>query len=129
MAFADPLVLDDASGDDVTYNLTSQGQGGTTRLDAATTLAAPALFKIQHSVTGKGRAAVDRHLVQCTRTLADTSNEATLTVNFTISAPRSALITDQIVYDQVANLLDFLMAGGLSTLTTTNIQKLLRGES
>jgi hypothetical protein len=33
------------------------------------------------------------------------------------------------VYDGVANVLDFIMAGGLSTLTTTNIEALLRSET
>lgn len=129
MAFDAALVLDDASGDDVTYNLTSTGVQGTTRLDAATTLAAPGMIKISHTTTGKGKAAIDRHLVQCSRTLVDSTSEATLVVNFTIAMPRNTLITEQIVYDQVANLIDFLMSGGLSTLTTTNVQKLIRGES
>jgi hypothetical protein len=39
------------------------------------------------------------------------------------------LITSAMVYDLVANLLDFLMAGGLTTLTTTNLAKLLLNES
>jgi len=129
MAFDAAVVVDDASGDDVTYNLTATGPTGTTRLDAATTLAAPGVMKISHSVTGKGKAAVDRHLVQFARTLTDSTSEATLVCNFTLQVPRNTLITEQIVFDQVANCLDFLMAGGLSTLTTTNVQKLIRGES
>jgi hypothetical protein len=64
-----------------------------------------------------------------TRVVADSTTEAQLTVNFTVAVPRNALITDQIVFDQVANMLDFLMTGGLTTLTTTNVQKLIRGES
>jgi hypothetical protein len=98
-------------------------------MDQASTLAEPAVLRIKHSVTGKGSAAVDRHLVQIARTEADSSSSATAIVNMTLTVPRSSLITNQIVYDMVANLLDFVMAGGLSTLTTTNIAKLLLNES
>jgi hypothetical protein len=129
VAFDATLTMDDASGDDVVYNLTSTGQTGTTRLDAATTLAAPGVMKIAHSTSGKGKTAVDRHLVQMTRTFVDSTSEATLVVNFTLQVPRSTLITEQVIYDQVSNLLDFLAAGGIATVTTTNIQKLIRGES
>jgi hypothetical protein len=123
------LVLDDASGDDVTYVLNKQDGTGSERMDQASTLAEPAVLRIKHSVTGKGSAAVDRHLVQIARTEADSSSSATAIVNMTLTVPRSSLITNQIVYDMVANLLDFVMAGGLSTLTTTNIAKLLLNES
>jgi hypothetical protein len=123
------LILDDASGDDVTYVLNKQDGTGSERMDQASTLAEPSVLRIKHSVTGKGSDAVDRHLVQIAKTEADSTSSATAVVNFTISVPRSSLITSAMVYDLVANLLDFLMAGGLTTLTTTNLAKLLLNES
>jgi len=123
------LALDDASGDDVTYVLNKQDGTGSERMDQASTLAAPAVLRIKHSVTGKGKDAVDRHLVQIARTMADSTHSATLVGNFTLNVPRDSLMTNQIVYDLVANLLDFIMAGGLTTLTTTNVAKLLLNES
>lgn len=131
MAFTSDLVLDDASGDDVTYRLVSSDNTGTKRIDIATTLAAPAHLAIRHSVAGKGADIVDRHLVQFTRTIVDTNGSPrTLTVNLTLAVPRSSVITSQIVKDQIMNLLDLMSDGALTTLATSaNIDSLLRGES
>lgn len=131
MAFTSDLVLDDVSGDDVTYRLTSTDAGGSKRIDIATTLQEPAFLSIRHSLTGKGADAVDRHLVQFTRTKTDANGiPRTLTVNFTMAVPRSSVITAALVADQVQNLLDLLSSGALTTLASTaNIDSLLRGES
>lgn len=131
MSFAADLVLDDASGDDVTYRLVSTDNQGTRRIDIATNLSAPAHLAIRHSTTGKGADIVDRHLVQFTRTIVDSNGSPrTLTVNLTMAVPRSAVITSQIVKDQVMNLLDLMSDGTLTTLATSNnIDSLLRGES
>lgn len=132
MAFAADIVVDDASGDDVTYRLRSSEANGTQRIDIATDLRNPALLTIRHSTTGKGLDAVDRHLVSMTRALTNTNgNQVVLTLNFTLAVPRDSVVTNQIVYDQVANLLDFLSDGALSAgLSDTDaITSLLRGES
>jgi len=131
MAFSADIVLDDASGDDITYRLTSTDASGSKRIDIATTLSAPAFLAVRHSQAGKGSDTIDRHLVQFTRTLADANGvPRTLTVNLTLAVPRSAVITTQVVIDQVANLLDFLMSGGFTTLASTaNIDSLLRNEA
>lgn len=131
MAFTDDLVLDDVSGDDVTYRRTSSDSQGTTRIDIATTLQEPAFLRIRHQTTGKGGDAVDRHLVQFERTKLDANGTPrTLTVNFTMAVPRSTAITSALVQDQVMNLLDLLASGGLASLASTaNIDSLLRGES
>lgn len=123
------LTLDDASGDDVSYVLVRQDGTGTMRLDSGTTLAAPSYLSVKHSTNGKGAAAVDRHLVQIAKTVDATPDPVQLVVNFTLAVPRNSAVTNQMVYDVVANICDFLMAGGLTTLTTTNIDSLLRGES
>lgn len=127
--FTATQTLDDASGDDITYALVTQDATGTRRLNVATTMALPEYLSIKHSVNGKGKSAVDRHLVSLTKVVDSTPEPVTLTVNFTLAVPRATAVTSQIVYDAVAPLIDFLMSGGLSTLTTTNIDGLLRGES
>lgn len=127
--FAATQTLDDASGDDVTYVLVKQGDIGTTRLDSSTSLAYPGQMQIKHSVSGSNGNASDRHLVQFSRTLAGTGGAKTLVANFTLNVPRDSVITNQIVYDLVANLLDFITAGDIATMTTTNVLALLRGES
>lgn len=131
MALTDDLVLDDVSGDDVTYRLTGRDAGGSRRIDIATTLTEPAFLSIKHSQSGKGADTIDRHLVQFTRTKADSNGiPRTLTVNLTIAVPRSSVITGTIVNDQIANLLDLMMSGALTTLaSTSNIDSLMRGES
>jgi hypothetical protein len=127
--FTATQTLDDASGDDITYALVRQDGNGTTRLDTATTLAAPAYLSIKHSTSGKGKAAVDRHLVQIARTVDSTPEPVQLVVNFTLAVPRDSVVTAQMVYDAVANIIDFISAGGLTSLTTTTVDGLLRGES
>jgi hypothetical protein len=127
--FTATQTLDDASGDDITYVLVKQDGTGSVRLNSATTLALPENLSIKHSVSGKGSAAVDRHLVQIVKTISASPEPVVLTVNFTLAVPRNSAVTSQIVYDAIAPLIDFLMSGGLTTLTTTNIDGLLRGES
>lgn len=132
MSFSDTQTLDDQSGDDLTFALINRDGTGTTRLDTATTLALPATLSIKHSSSGKGASAVDRHLVQMSKTVASTPSPVTLVINFTIAVPRDAAITNQIVYDAVSPLLDFLLVPGTynGPLTaTTAIDQLLRGES
>jgi len=88
------------------------------------------VLRIKHSTTGKGLDAVDRHLVQIARTEASDGSSATAIANFTITVPRSSLITNQIVKDMVANVLDFLSDGALTTpWSATNVNKLLLNES
>lgn len=127
--FAATQTLDDASGDDVVYSLIRQDGTGTARIDTASTAALPSVLSIKHSSSGKGKEAVDRHLVQIAKVIDATPEPVTLTCNFTLAVPRNSAVTNQIVYDVVANILDFLASGGIATLTTTNIQGLLIGES
>lgn len=131
MAFADDLVLDDASGDDVTYRLVSRDGNGARRIDIGTDLISPAHCTIRHSVSGSGAKAVDRHLVQFTRTVVGSDGMPyVLTTNFTQSVPRNAAVTPTMVKDQVTNLADLLTDGAIASLATSNnISSLLRGES
>lgn len=130
--FTDNLVLDDASGDEVTYSLILNGSGdGSKRIDIASTLSEPGILQIKHSVAGAGPNAIDRHLVQISRTLVSAGVPRTLVVNFTIAAPRDVVITNQLVFDTVSNMVDFLSDGSFSSSGiggTTNLVSLLRGE-
>jgi hypothetical protein len=131
LSFTDDIVLDDVSGDDITYRLKGRDANGSSRIDIATNLAEPALLAIRHQVSGKGVDAVDRHLIQFTRTKNDSNGiPRTLTVNLTVAVPRNAVITSTIVKDQIMNLLDLMSDGALTSLATSaNIDSLLRGES
>lgn len=124
-------VLDDADGTDITFELVSQDKTGTSRLDSSTTLAQPRMLNIRHSVSGKGVDAIDRHLVQVTQKIVSGSSEATATVNFTVAMPRNPIITEAMIYDLCSVLICLVTGEAYPTvsLTTTTIQKLLRGEA
>lgn len=127
------LTLDDASGDESSYVLVKNNGDGTQRLDSATTLSEPRMLIIKHSTNGSGSSAIDRHLVQFSQTEETAGGLAkTATVNFTMAVPRDSVITNQIVYDLVSNLIDFISDGGFTSsgiAGTTNLAALLRGES
>lgn len=132
MNLSTDLVLDDASGDDVTYRRVAMLPNGSDWIDVSTDLREPGRLKILHSVNGKNDDAIDRHLVQLVRTKIDASGiPRTATLNVTLSVPRSSIITNQIVFDMVGNMLDFVCNAGLTTplADTTVIAQLLRGES
>lgn len=125
------LILDNADGSDVTYRLFKPELNGSQRIDMTTNQSAPAIMAVRHSVQGKGNLAIDRHLVQISRTIVDTSSVPhTLVCNFTVAVPRNAVVTPTIVKNAIQNLLDFFSDGSLTTLPTSlNIEALLRGES
>jgi hypothetical protein len=130
MSFASTLTLDDASGDDISYVLVKTNGDGTSRIDSASTLALPQVLNIKHSVTGKGVDAVDRHLVQISKSVSATPANVQVIGNFTLAVPRNIAVTNEMVYDVISNIMDLLMSGGFTTLaTTTNVDALLRGES
>jgi hypothetical protein len=132
MDLSTDIVLDDADGSDVTFRRVASLPNGSDWIDIATNLTEPGRMKILHSVNGKGVDTVDRHLIQMARTKIDTAGvPRTLTLNFTLSVPRSTAVTSQIVYDAVANMLDLLSDGALTTALadTDAVAQLLRGES
>lgn len=133
MSLTDTLTLDDASGDDVVYNLVSRDSTGTVRRDIATSNVSPGLLSIKHSVSGSGLNTVDRHLVQFTRTVPDSENvPRTAVVNLTLAIPQASVITSTIVNDLIANLVDLISDGGFTGsgfAGITNITALSRGES
>jgi len=129
MSITSPIVVDDASGDDVTFARVGGDTSSSRFIDVASSLAEPGLFEIKHNLQGSGAATIDRHLVSLRRTVAASPAPVSLVVNFTIAVPRNAVVTAQMVYDAIANVIDFVSAGGLATLTTTTVDSLLRSET
>lgn len=128
---AESITLDAADGTDVVYKLIRSNASGTTRIDVATNLSAPALMEIKHETRGRGSDALDRHLVSLSRTVIDSQGvPRVLTCNFTVAVPRAAVVTQAMVRNIISNMIDFMADGAIATLATTaNIDALLRGES
>jgi len=77
---------------------------------------------ISHETTGKGAAAVDRHLVRIDQVELDSGDNVTLatgSVHLVLTVPRR-VITAQIMQDLVTRLTAFVTSG--------NVTKLLAGE-
>jgi cellobiose-specific phosphotransferase system component IIA len=126
------LVLDDASGDDVTYNqITSKVVGEILRIVPTEPLSEPQSLAIRHTVQGKGASAANRHNVLFSKTIKDASGvSSTGQVSLTLVHPVQGAVTAQILIDLVANLVDLLTAGAITGISdTANIAGLLRGEA
>lgn len=128
---ANNLTLDDASGDDVVFNLVSQGVDGNRRVDTASVPGAARTLNIRHTQTGNAaNGYVDRHLVQIVHDVATSEGTKTITVNFTVNVPRSSLVAQSLVFDDIAFVVDLITDGALvNPMTTTTLSALLRGES
>lgn len=122
MAFSSDIVLDDVSGDDVTYRLISPDvRGGTRRMDIATSQPTPAYLILNNQVQGKGPSAVDAYLLSLTDTQMTTGGDLqTLVINLTVRVPRGGAFTLQEIKDRLFNVKNFL--------TEANIEALVRGE-
>lgn len=133
MSFTDTLTLDNATGVDTVYALITRDNTGTKRLNTATSLTEPDNLVIKHSSSGVGANAIDRHLIQFSRTNVDAVGvPRTAIVNFTIAQPRSAALTNAEVIDLVSNLIDLISDGtfsGSGIGGTVALTQLLRGES
>lgn len=128
---AQNLTLDDADGTDVTFNWVSSDSSGVKRVDVATTRSNQRVLDIRHTQSGKGSSIVDRHLVQVKQTVPRADGTTVdITVNFTMYVPRVSEVTNQLVLDDVAIVLDLLTDGALvNPMTSVNLAALLRGES
>lgn len=126
------LVLDDASGDDVTYTqVVSNTIGEVRRIDRTRDSNEPRFLSIKHSQRGKGTSKVDVHNVFLSETTMSTSNIPYAgTVSLTITVPSEGSVSDQSIIDLVANLVDLLTAGAATGIADTgNITALLHGEA
>jgi hypothetical protein len=128
------LSLDDATGDEVAFNLQAYLPDGARRIDITTTPTEPRLLEIKHSQSGKGAAIVDRHLISASKVVDDATSGGPkkAVVNFTISLPRTASLVAADVHDLIAVIIDLVSDGGFSgsgLAGTTNVASILRGES
>jgi hypothetical protein len=131
VALADSLTIQGAastsgSGSPLTYALTKRDNGGTERVDTASTLFTPNLLIVRHSVQGveKGGGIVtDRHLFSVVKTIRDANNVAYKGVfNLTAAIPRNAGFTQAELRAEIWRLTNFFSG-------STNIDAFLRGES
>lgn len=125
MALTSNVSINDGQATPVshTFAATVVATDGTTRIDQVSTLVEPVLFVIKHSVSGKAPNLTDRTLVQFSTTKKDTLGVAqVLNSNFTIAAPRNAVITRAMINDHIAFIKNFLSV-------TANVDAILRGES
>lgn len=122
MAFSSDIVLDDVSGDDITYRLVSPDKrGGSRRIDIATSKPQEAYLILNNQVQGKGASAVDAYLLSLTDTQMTTAGDLqTLVINLTVRIPRGGAFTLQEIKDRLFNVKNFL--------TEANIEALVRGE-
>lgn len=126
------LTLDDADGTDVVFNLVSQDANGIKRVDVSTTRANLRVLNIRHTQSGSTKSGfVDRHLVQVVQTVPTAAGPSVdVVVNFTMNVPRVTEVTNQIVLDDVAIILDLLTDGALvNPMTSVALTQILRGES
>lgn len=125
------LTLNAADGDDVIFNLVSQGLKETQRINIASARPEGEYLNIKHSVTGKGAAAVDRHLVQIQKTVLVSGIPHLVTCNVTIAVDQVVPNNGVIVIDQLAELFVLLIPGFDPSTDFTDVsvvQSLLRGE-
>jgi hypothetical protein len=127
------LPLDGSNGTEVTFNLQSYLPDGARRIDVNSTNTDAQYLEIKHTVSGKGAAITDRHLIS---TYAVKENGAGVlekcVVNITIQLPRSSTFSTGDVADLVSYGVDLVTDGGFSgsgIAGTTNLSAVLRGES
>lgn len=127
------LALDDASGDEVSYNLQAYLPDGARRIDIASTPTEPRLLEIKHSTSGKDASAVDRHLISASVAKFDGAGVLKKgIVNVTFAQPRSTVISNTELLDLFSAIVDLLCDGGFGSsgmAGTTNASAILRGES
>lgn len=125
------LVLDNAEGTDVTFNLQAYLPDGARRIDITSTPTEPRLLEIRHSTSGKGSSAVDRHLISSSVTKRNGAGVPQKgVVNLTFTVPQDVIITQSDIKNALAAILDVIFDGTMTSYTsTTNLSAILRGES
>jgi len=127
MAFADPLVINNAAAAAKSFGRKSASAGQSDGIEASSTPSDRWLMRIAHTKVGKGAApgtTVDRHLLQFQRVKFNSTIGAdeTMTFNLTVTVPSSSGLTTTDSNDGLAFIKNFLA-------TQANIDRLLRGEA
>lgn len=130
MPYPSTITLDDASGDDSVFNVFDVKGQDVIRREQTSTASFPYDMAVRHNVAKSGGVEYDRHNIAFTKRINTADEPVSPQVSFTVAVPRVAEVTNQIMIDMVANLLDHLLNGALTTpWTSTNLDILLRGES
>jgi hypothetical protein len=127
------LLLDDKTGDEITFNLQSYLPDGSRRVDITSTYTDERALEIRHTSSGKAGNVVDRHLISAFVTKQDSAGIPRKgVVNVTFTLPRSAAVSQDDVIDLFAVIVDLACDGGFSSAGisgTANLSAILRGES
>jgi hypothetical protein len=137
MSLADPLVVKDASGTDVSFAVQSviaatapDSSSGTYRVDTGSTASEPRRLVVKQVVTGKGANRSRRTLVQLTKDkVSDAGVTSQLLFNGSWTFPLNGLFAASDLYDILALWCDVALTTGSLAVDTTKVGALLRGES
>jgi hypothetical protein len=123
VAFDSTIVLDDFSGDDISFvEVKPDKRGGSLRKDNALTAPAYCTLHINHAEQGSGQTLADATLVSVIERKYDVDQVPDdLQINVTIRRGRRGQITVTQIKDRFAEISDLLLTSG-------NIEKLLLGE-
>jgi len=122
MPFTPDVTIADFSAVDVDFNYISMVGTKVIRKDPDRDVDSPRVMTISHEVSGKGSAAVDRHLLRFDQTEVDDNDDtsiATGSAHIVLTVPRKNITVD-IMKDLVTFVKNYL--------TEANIEKILNGE-
>lgn len=129
--FSNTITLDDASGDDVNYDLLPPITGGSNRIVTADGYGSDTgrSLQIRQSVEGPANDRTSRTLVSFRHALRNAQGDLReVKINLTIAVDLDPVITPTVIKDLYANLLDFESDGSLTTVATfANLEQLLAG--
>lgn len=99
---------------DVTYSLQSAASDSASYIDASSSLSAPRLVKVSHSLKPIGSTGSDRHTVLAQAVVLDSSNTPqVMSASLTWTVPRSASATDTLAKDVLAALVNYTNIAGV----------------
>lgn len=103
------LALDSSTGTEATFNLQSYATDGAVRIDVASDNSRSQFLEVRHTASGKGVAAIDRHLISAYAVELDGAGVPyKATVNLTIAKPRNAVFSTVEIADLVSYIVDLI---------------------
>nr|URG16515.1 MAG: coat protein [Leviviridae sp.] len=130
--FANNVVIAVPDGTTTTYGLLSVVGSSSQRGNAAAPIGAPDLFRISHEISGKGDAAVDRHLIRVDLTkeidgeTTGVRRRATASAYVVLVVPHSVVTKDDVreAFNRVKTFLNSTEDGASSD----NLERVLNSE-
>ena len=99
---------------DVTYSLQGNSSDGASYIDATSSLSAPRMVKVSHSLKPIGSTGSDRHTVLAQAVVLDANNlPQTMSASLTWTIPRSSVVSDTLSKDVLAALVNYLAISGV----------------